>query len=131
MYTDPIADMLTRIRNAGMAGLLITEMPCSKLKIELAKALKTEGYIVDYKIKEDGKFKVLSIEIKYETEGQPIIRKIQKISKPGLRVYKKVKQLPKVLNGLGVAIVSTSKGLLSDRKAKKENVGGEVLCYVW
>ena len=131
MYTDPIADMLTRIRNAGMARLLITEMPCSKLKIELAKVLKAEGYIVDYKIKEDGKFKVLSIEIKYESEGQPIIRKIQKISKPGLRVYKKVKQLPKVLNGLGVAIVSTSKGLLSDRKAKKENVGGEVLCYVW
>lgn len=131
MHTDPIADMLTRIRNAGQAGHPTVEMPSSKLKVELAKVLKAEGYISEYIVREEGKFKILSIEIKYENEKQPVIRKIQRASKPGLRVYKKAKKLPKVLDGLGVAIVSTSKGLLTDRKARKENVGGEVLCYVW
>jgi small subunit ribosomal protein S8 len=131
MHTDPIADMLTRIRNAGQAGHPTVEMPSSKLKVELAKVLKAEGYISEYNVREEGKFKVLSIEVKYENEKQPVIRKIQRASKPGLRIYKKAKNLPKVLDGLGVAIVSTSKGLLTDRKARKENVGGEVLCYVW
>ncbi len=131
MYTDPIADMLTRIRNAGIAGHSIIEMPCSKQKVELARVLKEEGYILDYKVREEGRFKILTIEVKYESEGRPIIRKIQRASKPGLRVYKKSKNLEKVLGGLGVAIVSTSKGLLTDRKARKENVGGEVLCYVY
>lgn len=131
MHTDPIADMLTRIRNAGQAGHPTVEMPSSKLKVELAKVLKAEGYISEYIVREEGKFKILSIEIKYENEKQPVIRKIQRASKPGLRVYKKAKKLPKVLDGLGVAIVSTSKGLLTDRRARKENVGGEVLCYVW
>ncbi len=131
MYTDPIADMLTRIRNAGSAGHLSTEMPSSKQKVELARVLKEEGYIIDYKVKEVGKFKVLEIEVKYQSEGLPIIRKIQRVSRPGLRVYKKSKKLDKVLGGLGVAIVSTSKGLLTDRKARKEKVGGEVLCYVY
>ncbi|OGI02709.1 MAG: 30S ribosomal protein S8 [Candidatus Melainabacteria bacterium GWF2_37_15] len=131
MYTDPIADMLTRIRNAGTAGHQMVEMPSSKQKVELAKVLKAEGYIVDYKVKEDGKFKVLAIEVKYESESQPIIRKIQRISKPGLRVYKKAKNIEKILGGLGVAILSTNKGLLTDRKARKENIGGEVLCYVY
>ena len=131
MYTDPIADMLTRIRNAGTAGHDIVEMTSSKQKVELAKALKDEGVIVSYKVREDSKFKILVIEVKYESEGRPIIRKLQRVSKPGLRVYKKAKSLEKVLGGLGVAIVSTNKGLLTDRKARKENVGGEVLCYVW
>lgn len=131
MVTDPIADMLTRIRNAGIAGHATVQMPCSKEKIELAKVLKAEGYIVEYKVREEGKFKILEIEVKYESEGRPIIRKLQRVSKPGLRVYKKAKNLNQVLGGLGVAILSTNKGLLTDRKARKENVGGEVLCYVW
>lgn len=131
MHTDPLADMLTRIRNAGAAGHQSVEMPSSKQKVELARVLKEEGYIVDYSVREEGKFKVLTVEVKYEIEGNPIIRKIQRVSKPGLRVYKKAKKLEKVLGGLGVAIISTSKGLLTDRKAKKENVGGEVLCYVY
>lgn len=131
MYTDTIADMLTRIRNAGNAGHQNVEMPCSNQKVELAKVLKSEGYISDYSVREDGKFKILSVVIKYEKEGKPIIRKIQRVSKPGLRVYKKAKNLEQVLGGLGVAILSTNIGLLTDRKARKENVGGEVLCYVW
>lgn len=131
MYTDPIADMLTRIRNAGQADHQSVEMPSSKLKVELAKVLKAEGYINDYSVREEGKFKVLSIGVKYESDKLPVIRKIQRASKPGLRVYKKSKNLPKILGGLGIAIVSTSKGLLTDRKARKENVGGEVLCYVY
>jgi len=130
MYTDPIADMLTRIRNAGQADHQSVEMPSSKLKVELAKVLKAEGYINGYDVREEGKFKILTVEVKYESDKLPVIRKIQRASKPGLRVYKKSKNLPKILGGLGVAIVSTSKGLLTDRKARKENVGGEVLCYV-
>ena len=131
MYTDPVADMLTRIRNAGGADHKDVEMPSSKLKFELARVLKEEGYINDYSVREEGKFKILTVGVKYESAKQPVIRKIQRISKPGLRVYKKSKNLPRVLGGLGVAIVSTSKGLLTDRKARKEKVGGEVLCYVW
>ncbi len=131
MYTDPIADMLTRIRNAGGASHESVEIPSSKLKVELAKVLKEEGYITDYKVREEGKFKILTIGVKYESEKQPVIRKIQRVSKPGLRVYKKSKNLPKVLGGLGISIVSTNKGLLTDRKARKEKVGGEILCNVW
>lgn len=131
MYTDPIADMLTRIRNAGSANHDTVEMPSSKLKVELARVLKEEGYITDFKTREEGKFVILTIGVKYESEKQPVIRKIKRVSKPGLRVYKKAKNLQKVLGGLGISIVSTSKGLLTDRKAKKENVGGEVLCNVW
>lgn len=130
MNTDPIADMLTRIRNAGMAGHAAVEMPSSKLKTELAKVLKAEGYIAEHSVKEVGKFKVLSITLKYKENGKPLITEIQRASRPGLRTYKKAKNLPRILGGLGVAIVSTSKGLLTDRKARKENVGGEVLCYV-
>ncbi len=131
MYTDPIADMLTRIRNAGRANHDTVEMPASRLKVELARVLKEEGYITDFKVREEGKFKILAVGVKYESEKQPVIRKIQRVSKPGLRVYKKAKNLQKVLGGLGISIVSTSKGLLTDRKARKENVGGEVLCQVW
>ena len=129
--TDPIADMLTRIRNANTVGHPTVEMPSSKLKVQLAKLLKEEGFITDYEVKDAGKFKVLSITLKYDAKNKPIITKLERISKPGLRNYSKAKNLPKVLGGMGIAIVSTSKGLLTDRKARKENLGGEVLCYVY
>ena len=131
MYTDPIADMLTRIRNANMVSHSSVEMPSSKLKVQLAKLLKEEGFITDYNVKEVGKFKVLEITLKYDAKNKPIITKLERISKPGLRSYSKAKNLPKVLGGMGIAIVSTSKGLLTDRKARKENIGGEVLCYIY
>ena len=129
--TDPIADMLTRIRNANMVSHPSVEMPSSKLKVQLAKLLKEEGFITDYNVKEDGKFKVLEITLKYDAKNKPVITKLERISKPGLRNYSKAKNLPKVLGGMGIAIVSTSKGLLTDRKARKETIGGEVLCYVY
>lgn len=131
MTTDPIADMLTRIRNANMVSHTSVEMPSSKLKVQLAKLLKEEGFITDYNEKEVGKFKVLEITLKYDAKNKPIITKLERISKPGLRNYSKAKDLPKVLGGMGIAVVSTSKGLLTDRKARKENIGGEVLCYVY
>ena len=131
MNTDPIADMLTRIRNANMVSHAQVEMPSSKLKLELAKLLKEEGYITNYIERVVDKFKVLSIELKYDEAGKPIITNLQRVSKPGLRNYCKAKNLPQVLGGMGIAIVSTSKGLLTDRRARKENVGGEILCYVW
>ncbi len=129
--TDPIADMLTRIRNASMVSHPSVEMPASKLKVELAKLLKEEGFISDYNVKEVGKFKVLEITLKYDAKNKPVISKLERISKPGLRNYSKAKNLPQVLGGMGIAIISTSKGLLTDRKARKENIGGEVLCYVY
>ena len=129
--TDPIADMLTRIRNANMVSHPSVSMPSSKLKVQLAKLLKEEGFITDYSVKDEGKFKVLEITLKYDEKNEPIITKLERISKPGLRNYSKAKNLPKVLGGMGIAIVSTSKGLLTDRKARKENIGGEVLCYVY
>ena len=137
--TDPIADMLTRIRNANqvshpsvsMPSSKLNSMPSSKLKVQLAKLLKEEGFITDYSVKDEGKFKVLEIVLKYDAKNKPIITKLERISKPGLRNYSKAKNLPKVLGGMGIAIVSTSKGLLTDRKARKENIGGEVLCYVY
>lgn len=131
MNTDPIADMLTRIRNANMVSHSDVEMPSSKLKVELAKLLKSEGYITDFEEKENGKFKTLRVVLKYDAANKPVIENLKRVSKPGLRVYLKSKHLPKILDGAGVAIVSTSKGLLTDRKARKEKVGGEVLCYVW
>ncbi len=131
MNTDPIADMLTRIRNASMVSLTEVKMPSSKLKVELAKLLKSEGFITDYAVTEEGNFKVLSITLKYDSKNKPVISKLQRVSKPGLRSYSKASNLPQVLGGLGVAIVSTSKGLMTDRKARKENIGGEVLCYVY
>ncbi len=131
MNTDPIADMLTRIRNANMVSHPSVEIPSSKLKVELAKLLKEEGFITDYTVKEVGKFKVLEIELKYDEKRKPVITSLKRVSKPGLRTYCKAKNLPQVLGGMGVAIVSTSKGLLTDRKARKENLGGEVLCYIY
>ena len=131
MNTDPIADMLTRIRNANIVSHPTVSMPSSKLKVELAKLLKEEGYITDYEVKENGCFKILDIVLKYDEAGNPVIANLKRVSKPGLRNYSKAKNLPQVMDGMGIAIVSTSKGLLTDRKARKENVGGEVLCYVW
>ena len=133
MNTDPIADMLTRIRNANMVSLNEVDMPSSKLKIELAKLLKSEGYVEDYAVvdKENSSFKTLKITLKYDEKSKPVISNLQRVSRPGLRNYCKAKDIPQVLGGMGIAIISTSKGLLTDRKAKKENVGGEILCYVW
>lgn len=131
MNTDPIADMLTRIRNANMVGHKTVEMPSSKLKVELAKLLKDEGYISDYSTRQDGKFTFLNIELKYDEKNNPVIANLRRVSRPGLRNYCKAKNLPQVFGGLGVAVISTSKGLMSDRHARKENLGGEVICYIW
>ena len=131
MNTDPIADMLTRIRNANVVSHPSVELPSSKLKVALAKLLKEEGYITDYSEKVDGHFKTLSIDLKYDEANKPVITSLKRVSKPGLRSYCKAKNLPQVMGGMGIAIVSTSKGLLTDRKARKENLGGEVLCYVY
>jgi len=131
MNTDPIADMLTRIRNANVVSHPEVEMPASNLKVEMAKLLKDEGYIANYEVKEVGKFKVLNISLKYDAQNNPVITNLQRVSRPGLRSYCKAKNLPQVLGGMGIAVVSTSKGLLTDRKARQENVGGEVVCYVW
>ena len=129
--TDPIADMLTRIRNAAMVSMPEVSMPSSKLKVELARILKEEGYIADYSVSDEGKFKVLNITLKYDSKKKSVITKLQRVSKPGLRSYSKSQNIPQVLGGMGVAIISTSKGLMTDRRARKENVGGEVLCYVY
>lgn len=131
MNTDPIADMLTRIRNANVVSHPSVELPSSKLKVALAKLLKSEGYIEDYSERVDGCFKILTITLKYDENSKPVISDLKRVSKPGLRNYCKAKNLPQVFGGMGIAVVSTSKGLLTDRKARKENLGGEVLCYVW
>lgn len=131
MNTDPIADMLTRIRNANMVSHETVEVPTSKLKVELAKLLKSEGFIADYKVDDSAKFSKILITLKYDEKQKPVITNLQRVSTPGLKTYSKSKNLPKVLGGMGVAVISTSKGLMSDRKARKENLGGEILCYVW
>ena len=125
---DPVADMLTRIRNAQAANKVSVSMPSSKLKVSIATLLKNEGYITDFQVTEGIKPE-LSVELKY-FEGKPVIETIQRLSRPGLRIYKKHNELPKVMGGLGVALVSTSKGLMSDRDARKAGIGGEILCYV-
>ena len=128
--SDPIADMLTRIRNAQLAEKLTVAMPSSRVKASIAQVLKDEGYIEDFKVRdEDGK-STLEIALKYYA-GEPVIEKIERVSRPGLRIYKGRDDIPKIMNGLGIAIVSTSKGLLTDAEAKKQKLGGEVLCQVW
>jgi small subunit ribosomal protein S8 len=127
--TDPIADMLTRIRNAQMVGHAEVCMPCSKVKVSIARVLKDEGYIEDFAVGEDQPMKELRIGLKYYA-GRPVIERLERISKPGLRVYKGRDDIPRVMNGLGVAIVSTSRGVMTDRKARADGVGGEVLCIV-
>jgi small subunit ribosomal protein S8 len=131
MMTDPIADMLTRIRNALQIERPIVDIPSSKVKIGIAKALKREGYIWDFEIIEQTPQNVLRINLKYGPNGELVIRHIQRGSKPGRRVYTILKGMPEVLQGLGVCILSTNKGILSNREARKEHVGGELLCTVW
>jgi small subunit ribosomal protein S8 len=125
---DPLADMLTRIRNGQMAKHESVSMPSSKMKISVAKVLESEGYIKSFSV-EEGVQPVLTVDLKY-FEGKPVIEKIERVSRPGLRIYKAQQDLPKVMGGLGVAIVSTNKGVMSDRAARAADVGGEVLCYV-
>jgi small subunit ribosomal protein S8 len=127
--TDPIADMLVRIRNAQAAAKTVVQMPASKLKASIAQVLKDEGYIEGFAVRENEGKPLLEISLKYYA-GQPVIEKIERVSRPGLRIYKGRDDLPKVMNGLGVAIVSTSKGVMTDRKARATGVGGEVLCIV-
>ncbi|MCK0130706.1 30S ribosomal protein S8 [Flavobacteriaceae bacterium F08102] len=132
MNTDPIADYLTRIRNAANAGLRVVDIPASNLKKEITKILFDQGYILSYKFEENKIQDNIKIALKYDKETkQSIIKKIQRISKPGLRKYANATEMPRVLNGLGIAIVSTSKGVMTNKKAVQENVGGEVLCYVY
>jgi len=127
--TDPIADMLTRIRNAQMAEKVAVSMPSSKLKVSIAKVLKDEGYIDDFAVRQNDGKSELDIALKYYA-GRPVIERIERISKPGLRVYRGKNDLPKVMNGLGIAIVSTPRGVMTDRGARAANTGGEVLCIV-
>lgn len=127
--TDPIADMLTRIRNGQSARKVSVTMPSSKAKVAVAKVLADEGYITAYSTEEDGAKASLTVELKY-FEGEPVIEKVQRVSKPGLRIYRGKEELPKVLGGLGVAIVSTSAGVMSDREARQKGIGGEVICVV-
>ena len=131
MVTDPIADMLTRIRNAVQMRYTEVEVPASKMKLEIARILKEEGFISDYKVKKEKVQDVIVLTLKYGNKKEPVITGLKRISKPGLRVYAKKEDIPRVLNGLGIAIISTSKGLMVDREARKENLGGEVLAYIW
>ncbi len=132
MVTDTIADYLTRIRNASRAGHRVVEIPASKVKKDITKILFDQGYILSYKFEEDKVQATIKIALKYDKfTKEPVIKKLQRISKPGLRKYSGSDNLPRVLNGLGVAIVSTSHGVMTSKQAKKDNVGGEVLCYVY
>ncbi|MBZ2175248.1 30S ribosomal protein S8 [Schnuerera sp. xch1] len=131
MMTDPIADMLTRIRNGNNVKHESVDVPASNMKKEIAQILLDEGFIKGFDIIEDGKQGIIRIEFKYGKYGEKVISGIKRISKPGLRVYVKSDEIPRVLGGLGIAILSTSKGIMTDKKAKKEGVGGEVVCYVW
>ena len=129
--TDPIADMLTRIRNANTVGHETVEIPASKMKKAIAEILKEEGYIADFEMIKDDKQGMIKVTMKYGANKEKVISGIKKISKPGLKVYAKAGEVPKVLGGLGIAIVSTSKGIVSDKEARKLGVGGEVICNVW
>lgn len=129
--TDPIADMLTRIRNAGIAKHDTVDVPVSKMKKSIAEILKAEGYIKNYQIIEDGTQGTIRISLKYLPGKQKAIQGLRRVSKPGLRVYAGADELPKVLRGLGIAIISTSKGVMTDKQARKEHVGGEVLAFIW
>jgi small subunit ribosomal protein S8 len=132
MVTDPIADFLTRIRNAQMAGHRMVEIPASNLKKRMTEILYNQGYILKYKFEEDTKQGLIKIALKYdENTKQPAIRTLERISRPGLRQYAKPSEIKRVINGLGIAILSTSKGVLTDKQAKAANVGGEVLCYIY
>ena len=131
VVTDTIADMLTRIRNANSMGYEEVTVPASKLKVELARILKEEGFIKEYKVVSEDVQKNILLTLKYGNKKEKVITGLKRISKPGLRVYVKSDEVPKVLNGLGIAIMSTSKGIMTDKEARKLNIGGEVLAYVW
>ena len=131
LVLDPIADMLTRIRNANTNKHDTVVIPQSKTKLAIAEILKVEGFIVDYKTVDSEQGKMIEVTLKYGPNGEKVIQGLKRISKPGLRIYSNAEQLPQVLNGLGIAIVSTSKGIITDKQARKLNVGGEVLAYVW
>lgn len=132
MHTDPISDYLTRVRNAMMAGHKLVEVPASNIKKDITKILFEQGYILNYKVEDKGYQGTIKIALKYDKATKtPAIRKMERISKPGLRKYVSSKELPRVLNGLGIAIVSTSHGVMTDKAARKENVGGEILCYIY
>jgi small subunit ribosomal protein S8 len=129
--TDPIADMLTRIRNAGMAGFDTVEIPLSKVKVNIAKVMRAEGFIKNYKILSHKGKQFIRVFMKYDAEGGPVISGLKRVSTPGCRVYTPQDRIPSVLNGYGVNILSTSKGVMTDRDARKNGVGGEILCSIW
>ena len=131
VMTDPIADMLTRIRNANQMKHLTVLVPASKIKLEILNVIKNEGYIDDVEFVEDGKQGEIKVTLKYTEKKERVIKGITRISKPGLRVYAKSTEMPKVLNGLGVAVVSTSNGVMTDREARQQHLGGEVIAYIW
>lgn len=131
MLTDPIADMLTRLRNANKALLEQVEMPSSKLKVEIARILRDEGFIKGYRVIPDGKQGILRIAMKYGPGNERVLLGLRRVSRPGLRVYTRAAKVPRVMNGIGVAIVSTSQGVLTGEEARQREAGGEVLCYVW
>ncbi|MDA8096376.1 MAG: 30S ribosomal protein S8 [Clostridia bacterium] len=131
MMTDPIADYLTRIRNANTVYHQSTEIPASRLKKDISSILKEEGFIRDYEVVEDGKQGVIRVYMKYGNNKEKVITGLRRISKPGLRVYANKDQVPRVLGGLGIAILSTSQGIMTDKKARRLGIGGEVLCYIW
>ena len=131
MVTDPIADMLTRIRNANQMRYKEVEVPASKIKLEIARIFKEQGFINDYKVKKNDVQNIMVLNLKYGEHKERVITGLKRISKPGLRVYANAEEMPKVLNGLGIAVVSTSKGVMTDKEARQNNVGGEVLAYIW
>ena len=131
IVNDPIADMLTRIRNANQMRYLEVEVPASKIKVEIARILKEEGFITDYKIKKNPVQNIIVLNLKYGEKKERVITGLKRISKPGLRVYAKAEEVPRVLNGLGIAVLSTSKGIMTDKEARKQTLGGEVLAYIW
>lgn len=131
VVTDTIADMLTRIRNANQMRYEEVQVPASNIKVEIARILKEEGFINDYKIVKDDAQGMIVLTLKYTAKKERVITGLKRISKPGLRVYAKNTEVPKVLNGLGIAIISTSKGIMTDKEARKQNIGGEVLAYIW
>jgi len=134
MTSDPIADMLTRVRNALMVGQTEVEMPTSKIKVEIARILKAEGYIEDYTVGEETPAPIMKIQLKYHgsrRDRRPVITHIERISKPGRRIYRGSRDLPRVMSGIGIAIVTTPKGVMTSQEARRQRVGGEVLCYVW
>jgi len=129
--TDPIADMLTRMRNALMASYETVNVPCSRMKVNIAKVLKAEGFIKNFKLIDDKKQGIIKVYFKYDEKGEPILGGLKRISKPGCRIYTKGDRIPQVLNGYGVNILSTSKGVVTDNQAKKLGIGGEIICSVW